>query len=136
MSRSRISSKTLRDLAPVLLPILTRVAVPMAVRKLRRNADGLGDAFGETGARFDKNLKTTKASLEDVRDEAIDSGRKLYDEAVSRGTDLIDLIARKGIEAAEEWAQTFAKPRRRFPWGKILAATAVLGVGVLVLTRD
>jgi hypothetical protein len=136
MSRSRISSKTLRDLAPVLLPILTRVAVPMAVRKLRRNADGLGDALGETGARFDKNLKTTKASLEDVRDEAVDSGRKLYDEAVSRGTDLIDLIARKGIEAAEEWAQTFAKPRRRFPWGKILAATAVLGVGVLVLTRD
>ena len=136
MSRSRISAKTLRDLAPVLLPILTRVAVPMAVRKLRRNADGLGDALADTSARFDKNLKHTKAGLEDVRDEAVDSGRKLYDHAVSRGTDLIDLIARKGIEAAEEWAETFAKPRRRFPWGKILAATAVVGVGVLVLTRD
>ena len=136
MARSRLNAKTIRNLAPVLVPIVTRVAVPMAIKSLRRGKDVAGDAFDEARERFDKNIRRTRADFEDVRDEAVDRGRKLYDEAVKQGSELIELISTKGLEAAEEWAKTLGKPKRRFPWGKVLLATAVVGIGYLYLTRD
>ena len=137
MARSRVSARTIRNLAPVLIPLVTKVAIPMALKSMRRSTrDGLSDVLGEAGDRFDRNLKKTRSELEDVRDEAVDRGRQLYEDALKHGADLLEMIATKGVGAAEDWAQTIIKPRRRFPWGKVLAATAVLGVGFLVLTRD
>lgn len=136
MARSRLNAKTIRNLAPVLVPIVTRVAVPMAIKSLRRGKDVAGDAFDDARERFDKNIRRTRADFEDVRDEAVERGKKLYDEAVKQGSDLIELISTKGLEAAEEWAKTLVKPKRRFPWGKVLLATAVVGIGYLYLTRD
>lgn len=136
MARSRLNAKTIRNLAPVLVPIVTRVAVPMAIKSLRRGKDVAGDAFDDARERFDKNIRRTRADFEDVRDEAVERGKKLYDEALKQGSDLIELISTKGLEAAEEWAKTLVKPKRRFPWGKVLLATAVVGIGYLYLTRD
>lgn len=136
MARSRISARTIRNLAPVLVPIVTRVAVPMAIRSMRRRGEGVSDLFDGARDRFDQNLKKTRADFEDVKDEAVDRGRKLYDEALKQGSELIELISTKGIEAAEEWASSFAKPKRRFPWGKVLVGVALAGVGYLYLTRD
>lgn len=136
MARSRLNAKTIRNLAPVLVPIVTRVAVPMAIKSLRRGKDVAGDAFDDARERFDKNIRRTRADFEDVRDEAVERGKKLYDEALKQGSELIELISTKGLEAAEEWAKTLVKPKRRFPWGKVLLATAVVGIGYLYLTRD
>ena len=136
MARSRLNAKTIRNLAPVLVPIMTRVAVPMAIKSLRRGKDVAGDAFDDARERFDKNIRRTRADFEDVRDEAVERGKKLYDEALKQGSELIELISTKGLEAAEEWAKTLVKPKRRFPWGKVLLATAVVGIGYLYLTRD
>jgi hypothetical protein len=134
MASSRISAKTIRNLAPVLVPLVTRVAVPMAIRSIRRGS--VGDVFDDARDRFDENLKKTRADLEDVRDEAVERGKKLYDEALKHGSDLLEMISTKGIEAAEEWASSLGRPKRRFPWGKVLLATAVVGVGYLYFTRD
>lgn len=136
MARSRLNAKTIRNLAPVLVPIMTRVAVPMAIKSLRRGKDVAGDAFDDARERFDKNIRRTRADFEDVRDEAVERGKKLYDEALKQGSELIELISTKGLEAAEEWAKTLVKPKRRFPWGKVLLATAAVGIGYLYLTRD
>lgn len=136
MARSRLNAKTIRNLAPVLVPIVTRVAVPMAIKSLRRGKDVAGDAFDEARDRFDKNIRRSRADFEDVRDEAVERGKKLYDEAIKQGSELIELISTKGLEAAEEWAKTLVKPKRRFPWGKVLLATAVVGIGYVYLTRD
>ena len=133
---SRINARTIRNLAPVLVPLVTRVAVPMAIRSMRRRGNGVGDIFESARDRFDENLKKTRADFEDVRDEAVDRGRKLYDEALKHGSELLDLISTKGIEAAEEWASSITKPKRRFPWGKVLVGVAIAGVGYLYLTRD
>jgi hypothetical protein len=135
MARSRFSVKIVRDLAPVLIPLVTRVAVPLAIRSMRRG-DGLGDALGEARDRFDKNVKKTRSDFDEVRQEAVDRGRQLYDEALKHGAELIELISSKGLGAAQGWAQTIGKPKRRFPWGKLLTAAAVIGVGCLYLTRD
>ncbi len=137
MSRSKISSKTIRDFAPVLIPLVTRVAVPMAVRSIRRRSEGLGDALEGVRDHFEKSAKKTRGDFEDVRDEAVDRGRKVYGDALAQGTKLIDEIAAKGIEAAEEWVRAVSKPPRRgFPWTKVFAIGAVVAVGYLVLNRD
>ena len=54
MARSRFSA---RDLAPVLIPLVTRVAVPMAMRSFRKSSEGVGEAFDDVRGRFDKNVK-------------------------------------------------------------------------------
>jgi hypothetical protein len=131
---SRINARTIRNLAPVLVPLVTRVAVPMAIRSMRRGS--VSDVFDDARDRFDENLKKTRAGFEDVRDEAVGRGKKLYDDALKHGSELLEMISSKGIEAAEEWASSLGKPKRRFPWGKLIVATAVLGVGYLYLTRD
>jgi hypothetical protein len=131
---SRINARTIRNLAPVLVPLVTRVAVPMAIRSMRRGS--VSDVFDDAKDRFDQNLKKTRADFEDVRDEAVERGKKLYDDALKHGSDLLEMISTKGIEAAEEWASSLGKPKRRFPWGKVLLVTAAFGVGYLYLTRD
>lgn len=136
---SRISARTIRNLAPVIVPLVTRVAVPMALNSMRRRGNGMSavsDAFEGARENFDKNLKKTRADFEDVRDEAVERGRKLYDDALKHGSDLLEMISTKGVQAAEEWASSLGRPKRRFPWGKVLLATAVVGVGYLYLTRD
>ena len=136
MARSRLNARTIRNLAPVLVPLVTRVAVPMAVRSMRRGANGMNDVFDDARERFDKNVKRTKADFEDVRDEAVERGRKLYDDAVKHGSELLEMISTKGLDAAEEWAKAIGRPKRRFPWGKLLLGAAVVGIGYLYLTRD
>jgi hypothetical protein len=133
---SRINARTIRNLAPVLVPLVTRVAVPMALRSMRRGGNGMSEVFDDARDQFGKNVKKTRADLEDVRDEAVERGRKLYDEALKHGSELLDMISSKGISAAEEWANSLGRPKRRFPWGKLLLASAVVGVGYLYLTRD
>jgi hypothetical protein len=133
---SRINARTIRNLAPVLVPLVTRVAVPMAIRSMRRGGNGMSELFDDARDQFGKNVKKTRADLEDVRDEAVERGRKLYDDALKHGSELLDMISSKGISAAEEWASSLGRPKRRFPWGKLLLASAVVGVGYLYLTRD
>jgi hypothetical protein len=135
MARSRLSAKTVRNLAPVLIPLVTRVAVPMALRSLRRK-DGVSGVLDDARERFDKNVKKTRSDFDDVRDEAIDRGKKLYEEALKHGTELLEMITTRGAGAAGDWAKMVTKPRRRFPWGKLLAAAAVIGVGIMVFNRD
>ncbi len=136
MARSRISAKTVRNLAPVLIPLVTRVAIPMAMRSMRKGSNGVSEALEDARGRFDKNVQRTRSDFDDVREEAIDRGRKLVDEAVKHGTELLDMISSRGLSAAEDWAKTISKPKRSFPWGKLIAVAAIAGVGVMIYNRD
>ncbi|HXM76656.1 MAG TPA: hypothetical protein VN971_07765, partial [Thermoanaerobaculia bacterium] len=104
MARSRLSAKTVRNLAPVLIPLVTRVAVPMAIRSFRRK-DGVTGVLDDARERFDKNVKKTRSDFDDVRDEAIDRGKKLYEEALKHGTELLEMITERGAGAAQDWAK-------------------------------
>ena len=134
MARSRMSAKTMRNLAPVLIPLVTRVAIPMAVRSLK-GKNGAREAFEETREQLGKNLKRTRSDFDDIRDEAIDRGQQLYGEALKHGSELLDMLASKGVDVADEWSKALKPKRRGFPFGKVLAMAAVVGVGVMVLNR-
>jgi hypothetical protein len=134
MARSRMSAQTIRNLAPVLIPLVTRVAIPMAVRSLK-GKNGAREAFEETREQLGKNLKRTRSDFDDIREEAIDRGQQLYGEALKHGTELLDMLAAKGVDVAEEWSNALKPKRRGFPFGKVLAVAAVVGIGVMLLNR-
>ncbi len=107
-----------------------------AMRSLRKGSDDVGEALGDARKGFEKNVKRTRSDFDDVRDEAVVRGRKLVDEAVKHGTELLDMISSKGLGAAGDWAQAIGKPKRGFPWGKLLAVAAIAGVGAMIYNKD
>ncbi len=127
----RVSAKTIRNLAPVVVPLVTRVVVPMAIQSMRRGraqADGVLDEV-------EKTAKKSRSDFEDIRDEAITRGIKLMDEAKKHGTELLDLLAAKGVDVAQDWADAVRPKRRRFRWGRLLLVISVLGAGVYAYNR-
>ena len=136
MARKALSAETVRSLAPVLVPLMTRIVLPLAVQSLRRgklDTEGvLDDARDSVG----KSLKKTRSELDDVRQEAIVRGLKLVDEAKRHGTELLDMIAAKGAGVAEEWVEAVRpRRRRRFGWGKLFLVLGLVGAGVYAYNR-
>ena len=136
MGRRNASARAIRDIAPVLIPLVTKVVVPMAVRNMRRSKGDIGEAFDDARGRFEKTMKRSRSDFDDVRDEAVDRGKKLYDEAIKHGTELLEMLAARGVGVAEEWADAIRPKKRGFPFGKVLAAAAVVGVGLWFWNRD
>lgn len=135
MSR-RLSNSTLRSLAPVFLPLMMKVAIPIAIESFRRRKFAGEDYLDEQRDALRKNLKKTRTDLEEVKEEAIARGSRLYDEARKEGAELLDVLARKGLEIASEWAQGLAVPkRRRFRWGHALGLAALVSVGLVLVSR-
>ena len=137
MARKALSRKTVRELAPIVVPLVTRVAIPLAAKTLSRSRRDAEDAYAEAKERFGRNAKKTRSDLEDVREEALARGRKVYDEARKQGTELLDLLAARGAEMAQDWAESIGIPKRkrRFGFGKLLLLVTVVGVGVYAVTR-
>ena len=136
MGRRNLSAKAIRDIAPVLIPLVTKVVVPMAMRNMQRSKSEVGEAFDDARGRFEKTLKRSRSDFDDVREEAVERGKKLYDEAVKHGTELLEMLAARGVGVAEEWADAIRPKKRGFPWGKVLIAGAVVGVGLFLVNRD
>jgi hypothetical protein len=136
MARKALSAKTVRSLAPVLVPLVTRIVLPLAVQSLRRGKLETGGVLDDARDSVGKSLKKTRSELDDVRQEAIARGLKLVDEAKRHGTELLDMIAAKGAGVAEEWVQTVRpRRRRRFGWGKALLLLSVVGFGIYAYNR-
>lgn len=129
-------SRSVRNLAPVVIPLVTRVALPIAMQTLRRGKAGADEVFDDAKDRLEKNLKRTRSDFDDVKEEAIARGAKLYDEARKHGTALLDLLAEKSVGVAQEWADSVRpRRRRRFGFGKVLALAAAVGVSLILVSR-
>ena len=131
MARRTVSAKTIRSIAPIVVPLVTRVALPIVVESMKKGklqADGVLDDLQKTA-------KKSRSDLDDVREEAISRGVKLMDEAKKHGTELLDMLAARGIDVAQEWADALRPKRRRFGWGKALLLLTVVGIGVYAYNR-
>ena len=131
MARRTVSAKTIRSIAPIVVPLVTRVALPIVVESMKKGklqADGVLDDL-------QKSAKKSRADFDDVRDEAMSRGVKLMDEAKKHGTELLDMLAARGIDVAQEWADALRPKRRRFGWGKALLLLVVVGVGFYAYNR-
>jgi len=138
MSRSRLSRQTMRALGPVVIPLVTRVAIPIALESLRKRKFAADDYVGESEDTLKENLKKTRASVDDLKEEAVNRGRRLFGEVRREGMDFADVLLRKGLQVANEWASSLGEPqvkRRRFRFGPIVALLALVGTGLVLVSR-
>ena len=138
MSRSRLSRQTMRALGPVIIPLVTRIAIPIALESLRKRKFAVDDFVGESEDTLKENVKKTRSDIEDVKEEAVARGKRLYDQARQEGTEFLDVLLRRGLDLANEWAQSIGEPkvqRRRFKLGPIVALAALVGTGLVLASR-
>jgi hypothetical protein len=131
MARRTVSAKTIRSIAPIVVPLVTRVALPIVVESMKKGklqTDGVLDDLQKTA-------KKSRSDFDDVREEAISRGVKLMDEAKKHGTELLDMLAARGVDVAQDWADALRPKRRRFGWGKALLLLTVVGVGLYAFNR-
>ena len=138
MSRSRLSRQTMRALGPVVIPLVTRVAIPIALESLRKRKFAADDYVGESEDTLKETFKKTRASVDDLKEEAVNRGRRLVGEARKEGMDFADVLLRKGLQVANEWASSLGEPpvkRRRFRFGPVIALLALVGTGLVLVSR-
>jgi hypothetical protein len=136
MSRS-LPRDTARAHAPVVVPLVTKVVLPIFLESLRRRRPFDGDAYFEQASEgLKKGFKKARPDLEDVKDEAVERGTKLYEDARKQGEELVELLTAKGSQLAEEWLGAVRpRRRRRVRWAFVLGALAVVGVGAAIIGR-
>jgi hypothetical protein len=128
----------MRALGPVVIPLVTRVAIPIALESLRKRKFAADDYVGESEDTLKENIKKTRANIDDVKEEAVTRGKKLYDEARREGVEFVDVLLRKGLDIANEWAQSLGEPkvrRRRFRLGHAVALAVLVGTGLVLVSR-
>ena len=135
---SRLSRSTMRALGPVVIPLMTRVAIPIALESLRKRKFAADDYVGESEDTLKENITRTRGEVDALREEAVNRGRRLYGQARQEGTEFLDVLLRKGLAAANEWANSLGEPpvkRRRFRFGPLVALAALVGTGLVLVSR-
>jgi len=134
--RSNLPRDTAKALVPVLIPLVTKVVLPIAIESMRRRKFDPDQYLDDARESLGKGLKKTRAGLDEVKGEVVERGQKLYEEARKQGTELLELLAEKGAAMAEEWMERVQPPRRRrFPILKVLAVVGLVAIGVAALGR-
>ena len=136
--RSSVPRDTARALAPVLIPLVTKVVLPIAIESLRRRKFDPDEYLSDAKESLGKGLKKTRADLDNVKEEVVERGTKLYEEARKHGSELLEVLAEKGAEIAEEWMERVSPPPRRRRGSrflKVLAVIGLVGVGLALIGR-
>jgi hypothetical protein len=138
MARRTVTGDALRALVPVVVPLVTKVVLPIAIESLRRGKFDPDEYLKDATDSLGKGLKKSRSEFEDVKEEVVERGQKLYEEARKQGAELMEILAKKGTEVAEGLVDGMARPRRRrrFRLVHALGIAAVLGIGVYLFTRD
>src|SRR5262252_3994578 len=120
MARRSLPRDTARALAPVVVPLVTKVALPIFIETLRKRRPFDGDAyFQDASESLKKGYEKARPDLEDVKERAAERGAKIYEEARKQGEELVELLSRKGSKLAEDWLDDLRprKRRRGVRWG-------------------
>ena len=135
MARKSLSRATAEALGPIVVPLVTKVALPIAIESLRRGGRFDTDRFyAEAKESLAKGFQKSRPELEDLKDELSERGSDFYSEARKHGADLLEALTEKGSALAEHWVGR-PRPRRRSRVGKVLVVLAVVGAVAALVTR-
>jgi hypothetical protein len=136
MSRKSLSRTTAEALGPLVVPLVTKVAIPIAIESLRRGKFDSDRFYKEARESLADGYKKSRPQIEDLRDELTDRGSSLYEDLRKKSAEFLEDLAGKGSEVADQWMERARPRRRRFGLGKALVVLAVVGVGIAFLTRE
>ena len=138
MARRTVTGDALRALVPVVVPLVTKVVLPIAIESIRRGKFDPDEYLKDATDSLGKGFKKSRAEFEDVKEEVVERGQKLYEEARKQGAELMEILAKKGTEVAEGLVDGMSRPRRRrrFRFVHLLGIAAVAGIGFYLFTRD
>ena len=134
MARKSLSRSTAEALGPIVVPLVTKVALPLAIESMRRGGKFDTDRFfDEAKASLARGVKKSRGDREDLKEQLTERGSELYDEVRKQGADFLESLAERGSAFADEWMGR--KPRRRFGLGKALVLLALVGAGIAIYTN-
>ena len=137
MARKSLSRTTAEALGPIVVPLVTKVALPLAIESMRRG--GKFDTekfFEEARASLAKGVRKSRPELDDLKDQISDRGSDLYEEVRKQGAELLETLTERGSALADDWMGRVRPRRRRFRLVHALAILALVGVGVAIVSRD
>lgn len=136
MSRKSLSRTTAQALGPLVVPLVTKIALPIAIESLRRGGKFDTDRFyAEAKESLAKGFKKSRPELDDLKDELSDRGSDLYDDLRKHGAELLETLTERGSSLADDWMGRVRPRRRRFRLIHALGILAVVGVGVALVGR-
>lgn len=136
MARKSLSRSTAQALGPIVVPLLTKVALPIAIESLRRGGKFDTDRFyAEARESLAKGFQKSKPEIEDLKEQFSERGSDLYDEARKHGADLLEALSERGSALAEDWMGRVRPRRRRFRLLHALGILAVVGVCLALLGK-
>lgn len=137
MPRKSLPRETARALAPVVIPLVTKVVLPILIESLRRKKFDPDKFLQDAREGLERGFKKSRPQFEDVKEEVVERAGKLYGEARKQGEELLETLATRGAELAQGLVESVGRPRRRrrFRLVYVFAIAAVAGVGVLLASR-
>lgn len=136
MARKSLSRTTAQALGPLVVPLVTKVALPIAIESLRRGGKFDTDRFyAEAKESLAKGLKKSRPELDDLKEELSDRGSDLYEDLRKRGAELLETLTEKSSSLADDWMDRVRPRRRRFRLGHALGILAVIGIGIALIGR-
>src|SRR4029077_7710147 len=97
MARKSLSRSTAQALGPIVVPLVTKVALPLAIESLRRGGKFDTDRFyAEAKESLAKGFEKSRPELDDLKDQLADKGSDLYGEIRQQGAGLVATRARRG----------------------------------------
>ena len=134
MARKSLSRATAEALGPIVVPLVTKVALPLAIESMRRGSKFDTDKFfAEAKESLSKGVKKSRPEMEDLKERLADRGSDLYDEVRKQGADFLETLAERGSALADEWIGR--RPRRRFRFVHAVVILAVVGIGAALVGR-
>ncbi len=137
MARKSLSRATADALGPIVVPLVTKVALPIAIESLRRGGKFDTDRFyAEAKESLAKGFEKSRPEIEDLKEQLADRGSDLYAEARKQGAELLETLSEKGSALADDWMGRLRPRRRRFRLVHALAILAIAGVGIALMMRE
>jgi len=136
MARKSLSRATAEALGPIVVPLVTKVALPIAIESLRRGGKFDTEKFYEEAKEsLAKGVKKSRPELEDLKEQIADRSADLYEEVRKQGAELLETLTEKGSALAEDWMERVRPRRRRFRLVPVLGILAVVGIAIALVGR-
>ena len=134
MARKSLSRTTAEALGPIVVPLVTKVALPLAIESMRRGGKFDSDRFiAEAKESLAEGVKKSRGDREELKDQLSERGSEIYEQIRRQGADFLESLAERGSALTDEWMGR--RPRRRFGLGKALVVLALVGAGIAIFTN-